>query len=61
MSSRRSRGGGGREASRAARTSGKAASIPYIKRNIPFFEIAKEETLELIENNAETILRGSRH
>ena len=56
MSSRRSRGGGGREARRAARTSGKTASIPYIKRNIPVFEIAKEETLELIENNAETIL-----
>ena len=56
MSSRRSRGGGGREARRAARTTGKTTSIPYIKRNIPVFEIAKEETLELIENNAETIL-----
>ena len=56
MSSRRSRSGGGREARRAARTSGKAVSIPYIKRNIPVFEIAKEETLALIETNAETIL-----
>ena len=56
MSSRRSRGGGGREARRAARTTSKVASIPYIKRNIPIFEIAKEETLALIENNAETIL-----
>lgn len=56
MSSRRSRGGGGREARRAARSSGKTAAIPYIKRNIPFFEIAQEETLALIETNAETIL-----
>ena len=56
MSSRRSRGGGGREARRAARSSGNTTSIPYIKRNIPIFEIAKEETLALIETNAETIL-----
>lgn len=56
MNSRRSRSGGGREARRAARSSGRTASIPYIKRKIPVFEIAREETLELIENNAEIIL-----
>ncbi|QYX55305.1 trimethylamine methyltransferase family protein [Roseovarius sp. SCSIO 43702] len=52
---RRARGGGG-AARRAERTSVKIETAKYIQRNIPNFEVLNEETLEIIETNAETIL-----
>ena len=49
------RGRGGREARRAG--AGEASvSLPYITRKIPFFEVLDEEGMQLIENNADTIL-----
>lgn len=52
----RSRRGGGREAKRAARQARAAASVPYITRRIPCYEVLDEEGLALIERNADTIL-----
>ena len=54
---RRSRGGG-REARRELRSSQAQNTInkPYIKRNIPVYDLVSDEVCELIENNAETIL-----
>ncbi len=52
---RRGRRGGGREAKRARAAAG-SASVPYIKRNIPYFELLDEQGLTLIEENADTIL-----
>jgi trimethylamine--corrinoid protein Co-methyltransferase len=46
----------GREARRAERLKGRAASIPWITRNIPLYEILSAEGLEIIEHNAEVIL-----
>lgn len=46
----------GRDAKRAARAARDAASVPYITRAIPRFEVLGEEGLALIERNAETIL-----
>ncbi len=54
-SPRRGRRGGGREAKRA-RAASSGPSAPYIKRNIPYFEILNEEGLQQIEHNADTIL-----
>lgn len=51
----RRRRGAGREAKRA-RAASAGISQPYIKRNIPYFEILNEEGLSLIEQNADTIL-----
>ncbi|MBX2883373.1 MAG: trimethylamine methyltransferase family protein [Granulosicoccus sp.] len=53
---RRGRRGGGREAKRAARSAQNAASIPYIQRKVPPYEVLNEEGLQLIEHNADTIL-----
>jgi trimethylamine--corrinoid protein Co-methyltransferase len=47
---------GGRDAKRAARSARAGASIPYITRQIPCFEVLGEEGLSIIEANAETIL-----
>ena len=47
----------GREARRTARLAGRAASIPYITRNLPLTEVLSEEGLAIIEANAETILQ----
>ena len=47
----------GREARRTARLAGRAASIPYITRNLPLTEVLTEEGLSIIEANAETILQ----
>ncbi len=47
----------GRDARREAREAKKAISQPYINRNIPFTEILSEEGLQIIEDNAETILQ----
>jgi len=46
----------GRDAKRAARTARASASVPYITRKIPCFEVLSEEGLALIEHNADTIL-----
>ncbi len=48
---------GGRNARQEARANTTVISAPYIKRNIPIFNILSEEGLELIENNADTILQ----
>ena len=55
-SDRRGRRGGGRDARRQARATSAATSLPYITRNLEPFDILSEETAEIIENNAETIL-----
>ena len=54
-SSRSRRGRGGRDARRAGMPV-VTKSVPYVKRKIPFFEVLDEEGLQLIENNADTIL-----
>ena len=46
----------GRDAKRAARTARASASVPYITRKIPCYEVLGEEGLALIEHNADTIL-----
>ncbi len=52
----RSRRGAGREAKRAARLAHVAASIPFITRKIPYYEVLDGEGLSLIEQNAELVL-----
>ncbi|RKF15458.1 trimethylamine methyltransferase [Roseovarius spongiae] len=52
---RRARGGGG-AARRAERTAVSVETAKYIERNIPLYEPLNEETLEIIEANAETVL-----
>jgi len=54
--SRRQRRGGGREARRAARAAGTSPSAAFIRRRIPVYELAGEEALMMVEDNAETIL-----
>lgn len=49
--------GGGRDARRARRESGGIKASPYISRKIPFTEICSAEGLEIIESNADTVLR----
>lgn len=51
----RRRGGGG-AARRAARSAISFDTAKYIERNIPLYEVLTEETLEIIERNAETVL-----
>src|SRR5277367_5670870 len=46
----------GRDAKRAARTARASASIPYITRKIPYYEVLDEEGLATMEHNADTIL-----
>ncbi|WP_298256016.1 trimethylamine methyltransferase family protein [uncultured Litoreibacter sp.] len=52
---RRTRGGGG-AARRAERTAVSIETAKYIERNIPNFEVLNEEALQIIEDNAETVL-----
>ncbi len=52
----RRRGGGGRSGKQAARQKSLVAQAPYIERKVPYFEILDEAGLELIENNADTVL-----
>jgi trimethylamine---corrinoid protein Co-methyltransferase len=52
----RARRPSGRDAKRAARTARAAASVPYITRKIPYYEVLSEEGLALLERNADTIL-----
>ncbi len=47
---------GGRDARRVSREQSAPKSAAYIQRNVPLFEIAPEETLAIIEQNAEIIL-----
>jgi trimethylamine--corrinoid protein Co-methyltransferase len=46
----------GRQARRAARSSGAASYLPYLTRSIPPYEVLGEEGLGIIEDNADTIL-----
>ena len=55
QATRSRRGRGGRDARRAGVPT-VTTSAPYIKRKIPFYEVLDEEGLQLIENNADTIL-----
>ncbi len=55
VKARKSRRGGGRAGRRAA-GGAPAEIVPYITRNIPYYEVLDEEGLALIEANAETIL-----
>ncbi len=50
------RRGGGGAARRAERTAVSIETAKYIERNIPNFEILNEEALQIIEENAETVL-----
>lgn len=52
----RRRRSGGRRARHEARKSTALVAAPYIKRNVPIFNILNEEGLALIENNADLIL-----
>jgi trimethylamine--corrinoid protein Co-methyltransferase len=52
---RRARGGGG-AARRAERTAVRIEVAKYIERNIPNYEVLNEESLAIIEANAETVL-----
>src|SRR2546421_10577992 len=52
----RSRRPSGRDAKIAARTARSHAFVPYITRNIPYYEVLTDGGLELLENNADTIL-----
>ena len=52
----RRRRSAGREARRAARQKQPGATAAYIDRKIPYYELLSDESLELIENNAETVL-----
>ena len=54
-SPRRARGGGG-AARRAERTAVSVETAKYIQRNIPNYEVLTEESLQVIEANAETVL-----
>ncbi|MEO7397266.1 MAG: trimethylamine methyltransferase family protein, partial [Ilumatobacteraceae bacterium] len=48
--------GGGRAARQAARSSSKAESVPFITRTLAPFEVLGDESIALIEENADTIL-----
>src|SRR5438270_13543938 len=52
----RSRRPSGRDAKIAARTARSHAFVPYITRNIPYYEVLGSAGLELLEHNADTIL-----
>src|SRR5580693_1731236 len=52
----RARRPSGRDAKIAARTARSHAFIPYITRQIPYYEVLGAEGLELLEHNADTIL-----
>jgi trimethylamine--corrinoid protein Co-methyltransferase len=49
-------GAGGREARRAARRGGPGEKLRFIERKVPVYEPLSQESLELIEHNAETVL-----
>lgn len=47
---------GGRDAKRGARQQSQAAVSAFIERKIPYFDYLNEESLALIEHNADTVL-----
>src|ERR1700739_1418212 len=47
----------GPNAKRAARPARAGASVPFITRKIPYYEVLGEEGLALLEHNADTILQ----
>ena len=53
----RRRAGGGRDAKRAARQHAVARTTACIERRIPYYELLDEESLLLLEENADTILQ----
>src|SRR5580704_11228903 len=53
----RARRPSGRDAKIAARTARSLAFVPYITRQIPYYEVLSTEGLELLEHNADTILQ----
>ena len=55
MSARRSRSGG-RAARKAERSRVQTEAVAFIERKVPVYEVTPEETLELIESNADLIL-----
>ncbi|MBH69322.1 MAG: trimethylamine methyltransferase [Rhodospirillaceae bacterium] len=55
--SRTRRSRGGREARRAVRQKSEIKQFPYIKRQIPIFNVLSDEGMELIEANADIILQ----
>ena len=50
------RAAGGRAAKRASRMAPAVATVAYITRKIPYYEVLSEEGLALIEHNADTVL-----
>jgi len=57
MSSKaRRRKSGGRSAKRAVRKQAPVSTVAYVDRKIPYFNLLDDETLELIEYNADTVL-----
>ena len=53
---RKGRSGGGRRARIKARSSYQSTARPGIDRNIPYFDLLPDETLALIEHNADLLL-----
>ena len=54
---RSGRSGGGREGRREARANTTVEITPYIDRKIPYLDYLSEESLQIIEDNADTILQ----
>ena len=50
------REGGGRDARREARANAVVATTPFIERKIPYMDYLSEESLQLIEDNADILL-----
>ena len=53
---RAGREAGGREGRREARANATVKTAPFIERKIPFVDYLSDESLQLIEDNADTIL-----
>ena len=52
---RAGREAGGREGRREARANATVKAMPFIERKIPFVDYLSDESLQLIEDNADTI------
>lgn len=50
------RKGGGRAGRRETRSGSTGVAAPFIERKIPYFDMLSEESLELIEHNADRLL-----
>ena len=53
---RAGREAGGREGRRQARANTRVEATPFIERKIPFLDYLNDESLQLIEDNADIIL-----